>query len=126
MSTTSARGVATTYAYWPNRALHPTDAPADGGARAVTETFYDGAGRVARTLDPVATADGERPETTLSYSPGRSCDGGTCGGPDNSAEVDEVSCVAGKKPNGRPVGASPEGSVRVSATQSTYLRPLSA
>ncbi len=69
LNATSARGATTTYGYWPNRALRSTDAPADGTARAISETFYDLAGRPRRSLGPVTNAEGQRPETTLSYSP---------------------------------------------------------
>lgn len=68
-SDTSARGAATTYVYWPNRLLRTVDAPAFGTTRALSDTFYDAAGRVARTLGPVTTASGARPETILAYNP---------------------------------------------------------
>ncbi len=68
-SETSARGATTTFAYWPNRMLRTVDAPASGSTRAISDTFYDAAGRVARTLGPVTNAAGARPETVLSYNP---------------------------------------------------------
>ncbi|MDQ3569872.1 MAG: AHH domain-containing protein [Actinomycetota bacterium] len=72
-SETSARGSTaahtTTYSYWPNRMLKTADAPGEGATRAVTDASYDGAGRVARILGPMATAGGARPETKITYNP---------------------------------------------------------
>ena len=72
-SQTSPRGSTaahtTTYAYWPNRSVKTTDAPGDGATRAVTDTYYDTAGRTARVVGPVATATGARPETKITYNP---------------------------------------------------------
>jgi YD repeat-containing protein len=55
LNATSARGATTTYAYWPNRALRLVDAPADGEARALAETYYDVAGQdvVTHVVDRV-------------------------------------------------------------------------
>jgi RHS repeat-associated protein len=65
----SARGAVTNYSYWPNRLVKTVDAPAQTGGRAVTDTFYDAAGRPNRTVFPQATNSGTRPELQIVYNP---------------------------------------------------------
>lgn len=85
-SDTSAIGGVTTYAYWPNRALKATTTPAGAGASAVSEYFYDLAGRVRLERAPVTNAAGDRPESETTYAP----DGGV-------VASTETSPVAGQK-----------------------------
>ncbi|HVE45304.1 MAG TPA: DUF6531 domain-containing protein [Acidimicrobiales bacterium] len=68
-SDTSAIGGVTTYAYWPNRALKATTAPAGTGSVAVSEYFYDRAGRVRLERHPATNAAGDRPESETTYAP---------------------------------------------------------
>ncbi|PLS76440.1 MAG: hypothetical protein CYG61_02075 [Actinobacteria bacterium] len=68
-SDTSAIGGITTYAYWPNRALKATTEPAGTGSSALTEYFYDRAGRVRLERRPATNATGDRPESETTYAP---------------------------------------------------------
>lgn len=68
-TTTNARGAVTSYAYHPNRAQKSVTVPAGTGQTAVTSYEYDAAGRLSKTIEPVATAGGTRPQTIVSYSP---------------------------------------------------------
>jgi len=67
---TSPIGGVTSFEYWPNGSLKKTIAPAGTGQQAVTENFYDTAGRLRLLREPSTNAAGARPETETFFAPG--------------------------------------------------------
>jgi RHS repeat-associated protein len=65
----NARNQATNYSYWPDRLLKTEDAPASGSNRAVTDHYYDAAGRENKRVSPATNIAGNRPEVKITYNP---------------------------------------------------------
>ena len=67
--TTTSTFAATVWDYWPDQSIKTVTSPAGSGEVAAIDYEYDRAGRVVKVREPSANAAGDRPETSMSYSP---------------------------------------------------------